>query len=79
VGQQSPGVVRLVLDLKQPAVPQVFTLPPVAAYQHRMVFDLYPVKTEDPLEALIAERMKDRPASAPPSTPSPRRRPACRC
>ncbi|HSI54846.1 MAG TPA: N-acetylmuramoyl-L-alanine amidase, partial [Ramlibacter sp.] len=65
VGQQSPGVVRLVLDLKQTAVPQVFTLPPVAAYQHRMVFDLYPVKTEDPLEALIAERMKDRPLAPP--------------
>ena len=31
VGQQSPGVVRLVIDLKQAAVPQVFTLPPVAA------------------------------------------------
>ena len=51
---------RLVVDLKQAAVPQVFTLPPVAAYQHRLVFDFYPVKAVDPLEALIAERLKDR-------------------
>ncbi len=65
VGQNAPNVVRLVIDLKQVAVPQVFNLPPVAAYAHRMVFDLYPVKTADPLEALIAERMKDRPVAAP--------------
>jgi len=57
--QHAPGVVRLVVDLKQPAVPQVFTLMPIAAYQHRLVFDFYPVKEVDPLEALIAERMKD--------------------
>lgn len=65
VGQNAPGVVRLVLDLKQPVLPQVFTLPPIAAYQHRLVFDLYPTQAVDPLEALIAERMRDsRPASA---------------
>ena len=39
VGQNAPGVVRLVIDLKQPALPQVFTLPPIAAYQHRLVVD----------------------------------------
>jgi N-acetylmuramoyl-L-alanine amidase len=64
--QQGPGVVRLVLDLKQPAVPQVFTLSPVAAYGHRLVVDLYPVKAVDPLEALIAERLKDEAAKPPP-------------
>ncbi len=58
VGQSAPGVVRLVLDLKQAALPQVFTLPPVAAYQHRLVFDLYPKQQADPLETLIAERLK---------------------
>ena len=57
VGQNSPNVVRLVIDLKQQAVPQVFTLKPVAAYQHRLVFDLYPAKQIDPLEALIQERL----------------------
>jgi N-acetylmuramoyl-L-alanine amidase len=71
VGQNSPGVVRLVIDLKQAALPQVFTLPPVAAYQHRLVFDFYPVTPVDPLEALIAERLKDRTAPAPPPTAAP--------
>lgn len=66
VGQNAPGVVRLVLDLKQPINPQVFTLPPVAAYQNRLVMDLYPVHAADPLEALIAARMKDAPPAAKP-------------
>ncbi len=59
VAQFAPGVVRLVLDLKQAALPQVFNLAPVAAYQHRLVFDLYPTLTVDPLQALIAERLKE--------------------
>ena len=49
VGQSAPGLVRLVLDLKQPIAPQVFALPPVAAYRHRLVFDLYPTEVPDPL------------------------------
>ena len=57
VGQNAPGVVRLVMDLKRPMLPQVFSLPPVAAYQHRLVLDLYPAQPVDPLEALIAERL----------------------
>ncbi len=64
VGQNAPNVVRLVLDLKQPADPQVFSLAPIAAYQHRLVFDLYPAKPTDPLEALIAERLKEAPAAS---------------
>jgi N-acetylmuramoyl-L-alanine amidase len=65
VAQHAPGVVRLAVDLKQVSVPQVFTLAPVAAYRHRLVFDFYPLKTADPLEALIAERLKEQgPASA---------------
>ncbi|MBN8558351.1 MAG: N-acetylmuramoyl-L-alanine amidase [Burkholderiales bacterium] len=59
VGQNAPGVVRLVIDLKHEIKPQVFTLAPVAAYQHRLVFDLYPAHPADPLAQLIAERMKD--------------------
>ena len=69
VGQSAPGVVRLVLDLKQPITPQVFTLAPVAAYQHRLVFDLYPTQTIDPLEALIAERLKETSSTRPPADP----------
>jgi N-acetylmuramoyl-L-alanine amidase len=56
VGQYQPRVVRLVIDLKQPTAPQLFTLAPVAAYQHRLVFDLYPTRERDPLLALIRER-----------------------
>ncbi len=56
VGQNLPRVVRLVIDLKQPTAPQLFTLAPVAAYQHRLVFDLYPTQQRDPLLALIRER-----------------------
>lgn len=70
VGQNAPGLVRLVLDLKQPIAPQVFTLAPVAAYQHRLVFDLYPTQVIDPLEALIAERVKDEARTSPGPTNS---------
>ena len=56
VGQNQPRVVRLVIDLKQPVAPQLFTLEPVAAYRHRMVFDLYPVQERDPLLALIQDK-----------------------
>ena len=62
VGQFSANVVRLVVDLKQAIRPQVFTLQPVGAYQHRLVFDLYPEQEVDPLEALIGEKMRQAPA-----------------
>ncbi len=66
IGQFNPTTVRLVLDLRQPVKPQVFTLAPVQAgqanFQHRLVLDLYPNQEADPLEALIAERlMGDKP------------------
>lgn len=63
VGQNRPKVVRLVIDLKQVIKPQVFGLAPVAAYQHRLVFDLYPRQAIDPRVALQA-------ASAPASSGS---------
>lgn len=50
------GPLRLVVDLKQAALPQTFSLAPVAAYQHRAVIDLYPVVERDPLLALIREK-----------------------
>lgn len=67
IGQFTPTIVRLVLDLRQPAKPQVFTLAPVqsgqSSFQHRLVLDLYPSQEADPLEALIAERlMSDKPS-----------------
>ncbi len=85
VGQNRPGVVRLVFDLKQAIAPQVFTLKPVADYQFRLVLDLYPKVAQDPLMALLKEHPtaldQDDPlarilqdithASAPSPTPAP--------
>ncbi|MES2247121.1 MAG: N-acetylmuramoyl-L-alanine amidase [Pseudomonadota bacterium] len=87
IGQNAPKVVRIVFDLKQTVRPQVFSLAPVAAYKHRLVLDLYPEQAIDPMEALIAERLRDAPkngsstatapsngpvvATAPPAAPSP--------
>lgn len=59
VGQNQPRVVRLVIDLKQPTAPQVFALEPVAAYRHRLVFDLHPTSERDPLLALLQEKARD--------------------
>ena len=85
VGQYTANTVRLVLDLRQMVLPQVFNLPPVrsgnAQYQHRLVLDLYPTKVADPLEALIAQHANPDPLgellarkmnkAAVPVTPSP--------
>lgn len=62
-GRNKPGVVRLVLDMKTETKPQVFTLPPVAEYQHRLVIDLYPAHQDDPLLAFLSDQDKrDTPA-----------------
>ena len=71
VAQNAPGVVRLVIDLKQAIAPQVFNLPPIAASQHRLVFDLYPTQVPDPLADLIAERLKGSPTATPNAAPGP--------
>ena len=71
VAQYAPDVVRLVLDLKQQVHPQVFTLPPVAAYGNRLVFDLYPVGANS-LLALADPPAREAPAAAP--APAPRSR-----
>ena len=52
-GRNRPGVVRVVVELKQEIKPQIFTLEPVGAYGHRLVVDLYPTQPIDPLLALI--------------------------
>jgi len=51
--QNRPGVVRMVMELKQPIAPQLFTLKPIADYQFRLVLDLYPKIAQDPLLALL--------------------------
>jgi N-acetylmuramoyl-L-alanine amidase len=52
-GRYKPGVVRLVLDLKAEVKPQIFLLKPVGEYGHRLVLDVYPAVTLDPLMALL--------------------------
>jgi len=53
VAHNRPGVIRVVLDLKADVKPQIFTLPPIAEYGHRLVLDIYPAIEIDPLAALI--------------------------
>jgi N-acetylmuramoyl-L-alanine amidase len=69
VGQNRPNVVRLVFDLKEEIKPQVFTLAPVGAYKHRLIFDLYPVNPVDPIAAMIEKGDWSRDAGAPIGTP----------
>ena len=77
VGQYLPRVVRLVLDLKQPVRPELFTLAPVGAYRHRLVFDLFPTQEVDPLLAASTSLLhcNQRRHAPPPSQPCRRRRP----
>lgn len=70
VGQFAPGVVRLVLDLKTKVAPQLFTLQPVAAYQYRLVLDLYPLTPPDPLEQLVSDLVRERAARSPAAAPA---------
>lgn len=64
IGQSLPGVVRLVIALKKPMQPQVFNLAPVAAYQHRLVLDLYPAQPANPLQTLLKEESEAAPSMA---------------
>ena len=68
VGQNRPNVVRLVFDLKEEIKPQVFTLPPIGTYSHRLIFDLYPIKAVDPIAAMV-EKGEWTPPGAPAVAP----------
>ena len=68
IGRFKPGVVRLVLDLKKQAKPQVFVLKPVGEYGHRLVLDVYPAEPVDPLLALLDTK---EPPAAPAATEKP--------
>ncbi len=56
VGRYKPGTIRLVLDLKSEAKPQVFLLKPIGEYGYRLVLDVYPAVPHDPLLALLEQR-----------------------
>lgn len=55
-GRFKPGVVRLVMELKNEVRPQVFVLPPVGEYGHRLVLDVYPLEPPDPLLSLLDKK-----------------------
>lgn len=59
VAQNRPDVIRLVMDLKQPIAPQVFTLKPIGEYKYRLVLDLYPKVAQDPLLAIMDNKETD--------------------
>src|SRR6185503_3310204 len=67
VARNRPGVTRVVLDLKTEVRPQVFSLPPVGEYGHRLVLDIYPIVAADPLAELIEQKQKSEPSQ--PSQP----------
>jgi N-acetylmuramoyl-L-alanine amidase len=58
VGRNRPGVVRVVLDLKSQVKPQIFNLPPIADYGHRLVLDIHPLVAVDPVAILIEESQR---------------------
>ncbi|WP_301100462.1 N-acetylmuramoyl-L-alanine amidase [Propionivibrio sp.] len=61
-GRFKPGVVRLVMELKNEVKPQVFVLPPVGEYGHRLVLDVYPLEPPDSLLQLL-EKMPEQSAA----------------
>jgi N-acetylmuramoyl-L-alanine amidase len=67
VGRNRPGVIRVVLDLKTDVKPQLFTLPPIAEYGHRLVLDIYPAVPIDPLATLIEQTEKKPPLELKPA------------
>ncbi|MCG8995631.1 N-acetylmuramoyl-L-alanine amidase [Laribacter hongkongensis] len=72
-GQFNPTTVRVVLDLKSEVRPEIFTLAPIAEYRHRLVVDLYPAQSDDPLLALLEDfnQGKVSPAEPPPKRNEP--------
>ncbi len=72
VGRKSATALRVVFDLKTEVKPDLFALPPVGEFGHRLVLDLYPPVPMDPLMALLeSERIKERAATPPAATVTP--------
>ena len=71
IGRPTASVLRVVFDLRGDVNPQVFQLPPVASFGHRLVLDLYPANPVDPLMALLEREEARRVVEAPQGTSSP--------
>jgi len=59
VGRFKPDIVRVVLDLKTEVKPQIFTLPPIGNYGHRLVLDIHPLEPFDPILTLLKKTESD--------------------
>ncbi len=53
VGINRTNVIRVVLDLRTEVKPQVFAVPPVGEFGHRLMLDIYPARPSDPMLALL--------------------------
>jgi N-acetylmuramoyl-L-alanine amidase len=71
VAKNRPGVVRLVLEVKGEGAPQIFALPPIGEYGHRLVLDIHPTVPLDPLALLIEETEKKNAAQREQGLPAP--------
>jgi len=71
IGRPMASVLRVVFDLRGAVNPQVFQLPPVASFGHRLVLDLYPANPVDPLMALLEREEARRVVEAPEGMSSP--------
>jgi len=71
-GRPSADVLRIVVDLRTDVRPELFAVPPVAEFGHRVVLDLYPLTPVDPLAALLEEirAAEARAAAEPPKPPA---------
>ena len=58
VGQYQPKVVRIVFDLKEEVLPQLFPLEPAGSYRHRLVLDLFPKNPPDPMSVFLQKNLK---------------------
>jgi N-acetylmuramoyl-L-alanine amidase len=71
IAQNRPDVVRLVIELKGDVAPQLYQLDPVGPYRYRLLFDLYPTDSNDPLLGLIrSSTAPDQPAPEPGEPPA---------
>ena len=69
VGQNRPGVIRMVFDLKEEIQPQVFSLEPVGEYKHRLIFDLFPLNPVDPIADFLQKNQPQSDPRAPSDNP----------
>lgn len=70
-GAPEHNKLRMVLDMKEPVQPQVFTLAPIADYQYRLVIDLYPLQPYDPLLTLLEKEALESGAETRPTKSNP--------